>query len=289
MDKKQAFFILLLTAVLGSSVIIVTKIGLKEIPPLHFLFWRLFFTTLLLLPLLKFKKHHLPLNLNNKIWLISLLPTANFLFYIFGINLTGATMSQTIYTFVPIMTAIVAHFLIKERLNVKKSAGILLGLAGTLIVVASPILNGRHGGDFVGNLLILLGSISWAAYPVIAKKFQANYTPLVLTTTMMIPATIISGLVVVKDYFTGNFITPSPLTWAFMGYSAVITVIYYLLIHRLIQKVSSVMGTIVLYIQPVTAFLWAAPLLGEKLTPGLILGGTLTIFGAYLVTKSSKD
>ena len=284
MTNKQAFLIVILIAVLGSSVIIATKLGLKEIVPLHFLFWRLFFTTILLLPLLKLRGHKLPLALNNKIWLISLLPTANFLLYIFGINLTGATMAQTIYTFVPIMTAIAAHFIIKEKLNLKRSTGILLGLIGTLIVVILPTLNGNNNGDFVGNLLIFLGATSWAAYPVIAKKFQTNYTPLVLTTAMMIPATIISGIAVIADLFSGRFAVPSLSVWGFMVYSAAITVVYYLLIHRLIQRVSSVMGTMVLYIQPITAFLWAAPLLGEQLTIGLIVGGALTILGAYLVS-----
>src|SRR3989344_8839642 len=104
MEKKQAFFTLLLVAVLGSSVIVLTKIGLKELPPLHFLFWRLLFTTIFLLPILKYRPHRLPLQPNNKIWLISLLPTANFLFYIFGINLTGATIGTTIYAFVPVTT-----------------------------------------------------------------------------------------------------------------------------------------------------------------------------------------
>jgi len=176
------------------------------------------------------------------------------------------------------------HFIIKEKLNLKRSTGILLGLIGTLIVVILPTLNGNNNGDFVGNLLIFLGATSWAAYPVIAKKFQTNYTPLVLTTAMMIPATIISGIAVIADLFSGRFAVPSLSVWGFMVYSAAITVVYYLLIHRLIQRVSSVMGTMVLYIQPITAFLWAASLLGEQLTIGLIVGGALTILGAYLVS-----
>jgi drug/metabolite transporter (DMT)-like permease len=198
------------------------------------------------------------------------------------------TISQTIYAFIPVLTAIFAHFLISERLNRVRSIGIFLGLIGTLIVVALPLVNGTADGNLTGNLLILAGALSWAAYPVIAKSVQNYYTPLVLTTTMMIPATIISGLFVLVDWASGRFIPPTPLIWSFMIYSGVITVVYYLLTHRLIQKVSSLMGTLVLYVQPITAFGWAALLLGEKLTPGLVLGATLTIGGAYLVNKNSK-
>jgi drug/metabolite transporter (DMT)-like permease len=155
------------------------------------------------------------------------------------------------------------------------------------VVVALPLLNGSGtGGHLLGNLLILIGAVSWAAYPVIAKRVQASYTPLVLTTAMMIPAMIISGLFSLGEIITQGFVVISLTAWAIIIYSAVITIIYYLLVHRLIQQVSSVMGTIVLYLQPISAFLWAAPLLGEKLTSGLVLGAGLTIWGAYLVTKT---
>lgn len=282
----KSLLTLLVAAILGSSVVVLTKIGLREIPPIQFLFYRLLLTTIFLLPILKLRGHRLPTQIKNKIWLISLLPAANFLLYIFGINLTTATITSTIYAFVPVMTAIIAHYFINERLNITKSAGIALGLLGTSIVVALPLLNGSGGGgNLWGNLLILSGAISWAAYPVISKRLQADYTPLVLTTAMMLPATIISGLFSGWQIFVNGFPSVSLTTWMIVVYSALITVIYYLLVHRLIQQISSVMGTMVLYIQPITAFLWAAPILGEKLTPALIIGGALTIGGAYLVSK----
>lgn len=284
MEKKRAFLTMLLIAVLGSSVVVLTKIGLRELPPLQFLFWRLLVTTLVLLPIIKYRQHRLPLSLKDKIWLISLLPTINFLLYIFGINLTGATIAQTIYVFVPGLTAVIAHFLIKERLNSKKVIGLTLGLAGTLMVVALPLLNGQAVGNLHGNLLILMAAISWAAYPVVAKKMQANYTPLVLTTTMMIPATIISGLFTIYDIVKYGWIDISLGAWMIVLYTGIITVFFYLMTHRLIQRFGALMGTMVLYILPITAFLWAAPLLGEKLTLGLVIGGALAILGSYLVT-----
>src|SRR3972149_637960 len=214
MEKKQAVAILLLTAIFGSSVVVLNKIGLKEVPPIQFLFIRLLLTTLLLLPILKFKGHKLPTQINDKIWLISLLPAANFLFYIFGLNLTTATITQIIYAFVPIMTAIIAHYFINERLNITKSAGIALGLLGTGIVVALPLLNGSGGGgNLWGKLLILAGASSWAVYPVLAKKLQQHYTPLVLTAALMIPATIISGLLWAVELYRGGWQDVSVNSW----------------------------------------------------------------------------
>lgn len=287
MEKKQALITLAVTAVLGGSVVVFTKIGLKTIPPLQFLFFRLLFTSLFLLPILKIRNRSLPSLTNHQVWLISLLPAANFLFYIFGVNLTTATITQTIYAFVPVITAVIAHYMIDEKLNRQKGLGIVIGLLGTFLVVALPLLRtGAGGGNLSGNLLILTGAIVWASYPVFSKKLQNLYSPLELTGAMMIPATIISGLAWIITLTYLGWSATSLVNWLIIVYSGGATVVYYLLTHRLIQGVSSVMGTMTLYIQPVATFLWATLLLGEILTPWLVIGGGLTIWGAYLVTKA---
>ena len=64
----KALLTLLVAAILGSSVVVLTKIGLKEIPPIQFLFYRLLLTTIFLFPILKFRGHRLPTQIKNKIF-----------------------------------------------------------------------------------------------------------------------------------------------------------------------------------------------------------------------------
>ena len=64
--------------------------------------------------------------------------------------------------------------------------------------------------------------------------------------------------------------------------------IYYLLYQFAIKHGSPLIASLTMFLQPAATYFWAAILLDEKLTWTILLGGLLTIAGAYLTTTAKK-
>ncbi|MEK7622832.1 MAG: DMT family transporter [Patescibacteria group bacterium] len=282
-NQTKALLAVLGAAVFGSGSVIYSKIGLKEIPPFSFMFLRFLIASLFILPF--YLKSPLPLR---RLWppiLVSLFSSANIFLFAFGISLTTATVSQIIYSLVPVITAILAHFLVKEKFNQKKIAGIALGFVGLLVIIGLP-------QTFTGNLLLFIGACSYSFYPVLSKKIQAQYSPWNLTVMFIFTTTVLAGLLSLTELNqAATWInSASRLAWYSLFFVAIVgTIIYYWLTQRAIKDGSAVVGSMILYLQPVTTYLWAAAILGERLTLPVAIGGILTIGGAYLVTKTNHN
>ena len=282
-NQTKALLAVLGAAVFGSGSVIYSKIGLKEIPPFSFMFLRFLIASLFILPFyLKSPAVTSPAVATN--FSLFVFQRQYFLFA-FGISLTTATVSQIIYSLVPVITAILAHFLVKEKFNQKKIAGIALGFVGLLVIIGLP-------QTFTGNLLLFIGACSYSFYPVLSKKIQAQYSPWNLTVMFIFTTTVLAGLLSLTELNqAATWInSASRLAWYSLFFVAIVgTIIYYWLTQRAIKDGSAVVGSMILYLQPVTTYLWAAAILGERLTLPVAIGGILTIGGAYLVTKTNHN
>ena len=289
-DRHLALLAIIFATLTAAGTPVLSKIGLEEIPPLSFIFIRFFLALLFILPLFlrekpKFNKGML------KVALISLFSTTNIILFVFGIRLTTASGAQMIYAFVPIMTAVISYFLIKEYFTSKKILGIFLGFLGTMIIVLLPLIGQPSSlkGNLLGNLLILIGATAYSFYPVFSKKLQARYSPTYLTFVFLAVTAIINLFLFPIELITHPFWfqTVSLNSWLALLYVAVFgTIVFYLLTQYAIKYGSAVIGTISLYLMPIATFGWAAVLLEEKLTTGLAVGGLMALTGAYLVTQA---
>lgn len=288
-NQTKALLAVLGAAFVGGGAGVWIKFSLKEIPPLSFTFLRFLLAYLFVLPFLR--KEKIKIKNSLKPVLVSLFSTVNIVLFVFGIQLTNANMSQTIYAFVPVLTAIIAYFLIKERFNKQKVFGIVLGFIGISLIIMLPLIDNLNfsPGSLWGNLLIFTGVSFYAFYPVLSKKIQVNYSPIYLTAIFILTTAIIAGVLALFE------LTPG-LTWiketslaSWMGListAAFGTVIYYLLTQYAIKYGSAVIGTLTLYLQPFMTFFWAYLILGEKVTLLILIGCLLVIAGAYITTQT---
>lgn len=281
-SQIKALLVIIAAATLGSGSVIFAKLGLREIPPFTFMFLRFLIASLLILPF--YLKSPIP---PRRLWppiLISLFSSANIFLFAFGIRLTTATVSQVIYSIIPIITAILAHFLVKERFNQKKIVGIALGFFGLIFIIGLP-------QTFTGNFLLLIGAVLYSFYPVLSKKIQLKYSPIDLTAVFIFTTAVIGGLFSLTELKQVPMwlITASTQAWFSLIFVAIIgTIIYYWLTQEAIKHGSAVIGSMILYLQPVTTYLWAYFVLNEQLTWEIVIGGGLVICGAYLTTTAKR-
>ena len=286
----KSLILILLAAVLGGGVGALSKLSLKEIPPLPFTLFRFILATATLLPFI-IKGRELFSRSVKKVVLVSLLATANVTIFIFGLERTTATISQMLYVAVPLITAVWSYFLLKEHLTVRKALGLFIGFAGVIIVVLLPILEDKtvFEGDLAGNLMIFAAVISFSLYLVLSKKLQNEYTPMGMTIFFVLTTTAVQLLLAPLDRgkiwgTLGGFSAETIFGVLYVGIIG--TGIYYLIYQHAIKGATPVVVSMILYLQPVFAALWAYMLLGEKVTSGLLIGGALSFMGVGMVIYS---
>ena len=112
-DKQLALLATFTAIILGGGVTPLTKIVLKDIPVFGYTFLRFLFAAVILFPFFLKNKPKLH-NDFYKVILFSLFLSLNVILFPIGVRLTTATIGQTLYVFVPILTAILSYFLLSE-------------------------------------------------------------------------------------------------------------------------------------------------------------------------------
>jgi drug/metabolite transporter (DMT)-like permease len=285
--------LVLFSAFLNGGIGAFSKIALRTIPPFSFVFLRFVIALIVLLPFVWGELKEIFSRKTWKLLAVSLFAVANFTLYIFGVARTTATISQTLYAATPLIVALLSFLLLKERFTKTKIFGLLIGFAGVLVIVLLPAFtkSSAFNGNLVGNLLIIGAVASWAIYTVLSKELHNHHSPLAINFVMAICAVVVQFVFAAYEYLKNptwitNVSTQSLLGVLYIGVLA--TAVSYVLFQYAIEKASPVTATLTFYLMPVFSFLWAATLLGERLTFGLLIGGGLALTGVYVVTNSNN-
>lgn len=285
-DKQKGLFSILLLSILSGSTAAVVKIGLVSVPPLSFAFLRFLIAGILILPFLRGIKLRSLLSLVP----ISLLGTINIIVFVIGIKRTTATIAQLLYAGVPLLTALILFYLFKEHLPFRKVLGIVLGFLGVAFVVVLPIFEKgtKFSGDLLGNLLIVVGVVSWAFYAVFSKDKLKSFSPFIMTAVFiwvtlltLLPLSVFES--VKNPSWWKTLSLPGILSLIYVG--TVSTIFTYLLNQYAIKHRGSIFASMQFYLIPISAYLFAFLLLGERLTTGLVVGAVFALLGVYITTK----
>lgn len=287
-DKQKALIFVLLTALIGGLTGAVTKIGLFEIPPISYAFVRFFLAALFIAPFFLSRKRLVKDIVT--LMPLSLLGSINIFFYVVGIKSTTATIAQLLYAGVPLLTGLIGYYFLKHELTYKKTIGIIIGFLGVVLVILLPVLEkgNTFSGDLVGNLLIAIGVISYSFYTAYSKKALERFSPLFLTAAFIFTTTLALFPFFVFDSMA-NFGWWNDLT--FSGLLSMIYIVFiatfaaYAFHQYAIKHGGSIFASMQFYLVPIFAYISASLLLGEQLTTGLIVGGTLALLGVYVTTK----
>jgi len=289
-SNYPVILLILLAAIFGATTGVLGKIVLIEIPSFSFTFLRFFIALIFLIP---FSLKHLP-TFEKKDWkiiLLSLLASINVILFSFGIKHTTANMSQMIYSAVPIVSAILSFYLLKEKFGFNKVIGIIIGFVGTITIILMPLISNNSGGTIVGNFIITIAMLSISLYWVLSKKLQLTYSSIkinnyfITTTTILLIPFLFFDLIK-NPYWIKNV---SSVSYLYMIFIAVFgTAICYLINQILIKRTTPVMNSMILYIQPFATFLLAYIFLSEKLTISFVIGVILSLLGIGIYNFSIK-
>ncbi|MCA1987532.1 MAG: DMT family transporter [Desulfarculus sp.] len=260
-----------------------------DIGPLTLAALRFFLATALLLPLLRGLAPAERRLGADRWWLVgmALSGVVGFspLLY-WGLHHSSAVNSSLIQGFSPLITGLLAGWLISEPVTSRQMVGAALGLLGVVGLISRGSLDYLLALTFnPGDLLFLASAINWAVYSVCARR--------VMRTRSAVAATVVSNLLGLPLLVLGAAIelphaplnlTPAT-TLAIAHICLVPTILGYWSWNRAVQTLGAG-GAMVFYnTLPLYGALLAALALGETLGPStLVFGGLILAGGVWGTT-----
>lgn len=190
--------------------------------------------------------------------------TAQMALFYWGTGRTHASRATLLGNLQPFLVLLLAHyFLPGDRMTVRKTVGVLLGLLGVGILFFDPFA--FHGDLRHGDLLILGSVLLWSVSTIYVKRIIEGFESFHLA---LHPMLVEAPLLLVAGYF---FDEPpvGPVSWTVMAalcYQAVVSAAFGLVVWmHLAQRYGAVALNSYGFLMPVAGVLLSGALLGEPI------------------------
>ena len=276
----------LLSAIWGASFLF-TRLAVVEFGALPTASMRVTIAALFLLPLLWLRGQAGVLRQHWKAVLFvgtfnSGIPFALYSFALLAIT-TG--LSAILNATVPLFGAVVAWVWLKDRPAASRVLGLIIGFAGVALLAwdkasFKPDASGIAPAWAV--LACLAATVCYGISASYAKRFLGGLPPLVTATGSQLGATLILAL---PAAWLWPARPPGLTAWlALLAVGVVCTGLAYILYFRLIERAGPARALAVTFVVPVFAVFYGAVLLGESVTPWMLLCGAIIVCGTALST-----
>jgi len=205
--------------------------------------------------------------------------------FFLGLTLTSASRSTVFMYTQPVYTVLFAHFLVPgERLSPARAGGVLLSLAGLLLVFGERLAGGSWG-TLLGDGLVTVSAVLWAALSVYTKHLISRANPFVLT---LYPMAL--GL---PFFFLGNGMFEARLTHAvdgrvilaFLYQGSIVAGLTFVAWTALMRRHQVGQISVFIFLTPLFGVCLSWLLLGDPITRALVFGLILVAAGVALVSR----
>ena len=204
---------------------------------------------------------------------------AHWLTFFVALNLTTVAVTLAILYVGPVLAAVLSGPLLHERVNRSAFIGLAVAVLGTLFVIRPG-----SGATVAGVVVAALSGGLLAVIMLLGKPLAADLGGLVVATWELVVASI------VLLPFTVQAVRESGEYWPqFLILGALFTglagVVYWTAMRQLPVAVVSV----IMYLEPASAVVWAALFLGEQPDPLTWLGVVLVVAAGTIATRGVHD
>lgn len=221
----------------------------------------------------------------------------NQLFFFNGLQLTSSINSAIIMSTNPIITVILALFILKEKITWNRALGILVGGTGAILFIVNNSSEGISGDSVEGDIFIFVNATSYALYLVLVKPLMKKYKPITVITWVFT-----FGLIYVS-IFPLTFQEISYVSWDFpteiwiriLFVIIAVTFLAYLFNIYALKRVSPAVTSGYIYLQPVlaTGFLflfswWGLEDYTNSVTWTKILCTVAIFLGVFLISLKTQ-
>src|SRR5580692_4145778 len=207
-----------------------------------------------------------------------------------GISKSLASNGSILNLLIPVISAVLASFMLKERLTLLRIVSLAIGLVGVVFLSVGDWRQASFGSMkyLTGNLLIFAGCFGSSFYNVYCKGLMQKFQEIEILIYSYVTASLASIplLIWVEPFhlrslqaFDGKSIAAF-LFLAFFMYGASM-----LLFFKALQHLDVTTASTSLYLVPVFGVLLAASLLGERLSVAALVGAAIVLISTILVVR----
>ena len=279
---------IVLAVIFWGSSFIAVKIALKELQPTTIVTLRLVAAALFLFIIALTEKNSFAINLKShgSIFILAIISVFHLWIQVKALEFTTASSSGWIVGTAPVFIAILGAIFFKEKLTSYKVVGILIALAGLILLISRGNIFSISLIENKGDLMMLSSAFIWGVYSIANKKITLTYPPL-----MMIFYLFLMMAIIILPFTINTQSIKSISELSLNGWAAVLFLglfcsgAAYVIWAAALRDMDSAKVGAFLYLEPFVTVIMAWLILSEQITPLMLLSGIIILFGVYLVNR----
>jgi len=279
-----AFLSLIFAMLIWGSSFIALKSAIADTGAYSVIFLRMLVASLCFLYFIKgFTKYKFSKQDVKYILLLSLFePGLYFLFESNALQYTSASQAGIISSTMPIITAIVASWLLKEIITKNLIVGSIISIAGVAMLSFSAISSEASPNPLLGNLLEFGAMVCAAGYTVAARHLSKNFSALFITAIQSFFGAIFFLPFFIYELNTQELhFSQNAIMWIlYLG--VVVTLGGYGLYNLALNKINASQASAFINLIPIFAILLGYIILKETLTPLQIFASFVILLGVLI-------
>ena len=282
---------LVLTALFWGGTWVAGRVAVREAAPLAVASWRFLVAALVLGALLVVREGWPRWPARHWLKLAALGASGVFfynVFFLYGLQRVEAGRGALVVAFIPAMIALVDWLFFAQPLSRQRALGVVLALAGCLLVVTrGQPMQLLRGGVGLGEWLLLGSAVSWVSYTLISRHCSRQFSALALTFGGCLTGWVMLTAAAIAD---GSLLMLDQISWR--GASSIVflgllgTAIAFTWYSQAIAQIGTTRAAAFINMVPLCAVALGAVLLDERLGGAVLGGGALVMSGVVLTNRA---
>ncbi len=281
-EERRKMVLMVAVAAVSTAAIF---IRLSESHPIAIAFYRMFFATFILLPLIPAYTSEIK-GLGKRDWFLlitsGLFLSVHFAAWITSLSYTSVTSSVVLVSAHPLVVAWVSGWYLHERTSSKAYLAILLALAGISVMAFSSYTVARW--SIVGDILALVGMLAVAGYLIRGREVRRRIS--VVPYAFIVYGTSSVFLALYSLAFSTSFeLYPVREYVLFFALALIPTVVGHTSYNWSLKYLGARTVSTTLLGEPIFASVLAFVILAEIPPPLTVVGASVTLLGIYLCSR----
>lgn len=286
----KAMISLTIAMLIWASTFIGLKAAMADLGPYTVIFLRMIFASACFLYFIKsfFKYEYTKKDIYNILLLGLFEPFLYFLFEAKALQYTSASQAGMIASLMPLITAVLAGYILKELISRKLIFGSILAMIGVVWLSLNSESTQNATNPLLGNFLELCAMTFGAGYTIVAKHLSYKFNAIFITAIQSFIGVILFFPFFIYELNTleMNF-TFNAIAWvAYLGIFA--TLGGYGLYNYAVTKIDASKVVVFVNLIPIFTLILAFIILGERFTSTQILASALILSGVYISQTTQK-
>ncbi|HOK03224.1 MAG TPA: DMT family transporter [Spirochaetota bacterium] len=212
-------------------------------------------------------------------------PCLYFIFEAMALVNTSASQAGMLTSMLPLLVAIAAFFVLKEKTTSLTWIGFVTAITGAVILSGFSTATEEAPNPMLGNFLEFMAMVCATGYTITLKKLSSRYNPFFLTAIQCFVGTFFFFplIFIGSKGFPGSFEPFPALSIIYLG--LIVTIGAYGLYSLGISKVKASTAAAFVNLIPVFTLFWGWLLLNETMNAFQYMGCGLVFIGVYISQK----